>query len=158
MVKILPTLSIKKQLSIVIHQTRDQAAIDLFLFLLVFSFLEKVLSLLVLDFYSWGHLDNPHFLSAPLPVVHPLVDALRLSGRVLWNHSCPSVCLCFRWSVRTSQNFLKIGSLVFSDIVHDDNWPWYLVTDEARFLKKNFWRPKSGPKWGYSVFLNLDFF
>ena len=27
--------------------------------------------------------------------------------------------------------FLKIGSLVFSDIVHNDSWPWYLVTDEA---------------------------
>ena len=26
----------------------------------------------------------------------------------------------------------------FSDIVNDDSWPWYLVTDEARFLNKNF--------------------
>ena len=39
-------------------------------------------------------------------------------------------------SVRPSLSFLKIGSLVFSDILHDDSWPWYLVTDEARFLKK----------------------
>ena len=31
-------------------------------------------------------------------------------------------------------SFLKIRSLVFSDILHDDSWPWYLVT--ARFLKK----------------------
>ena len=43
-----------------------------------------------------------------------------------------SVCL----SVRPSLNYFKIGSLVFSDIVHGDSWPWYLVTDEARFLKK----------------------
>ena len=41
-------------------------------------------------------------------------------------------------SVHPSLNFLKIESLVFSDIVHDDSWPWYLVTDGARFSKKNF--------------------
>ena len=40
-------------------------------------------------------------------------------------------------SDRPSLSFLKIGPLVFSDIVHDDSWPWYLVTDRARFLKKN---------------------
>ena len=40
-------------------------------------------------------------------------------------------------SVRPTLSFLKIGSLVLSDIVHDDSWPSYLVTDEARFLKKN---------------------
>ena len=34
-----------------------------------------------------------------------------------------------------------IGSLVFSDIVHDDSWRWYLVTDGARFLKKKFGGP-----------------
>ena len=54
---------------------------------------------------------------------------------------CLSVCL----SVRTSLNFLKIGSLIFSDIVHDDNWPWYLVTDEAIFLKKKIGSPNLGP-------------
>ena len=41
-----------------------------------------------------------------------------------------------RLSVRPSLSFLKIGSLVFSDIVNHDSWPWYLVTDGARFLKK----------------------
>ena len=41
---------------------------------------------------------------------------------------CPSVC--------PSLTFLKIGSLVFSDIVHDDSWPWHLVTDEPDFCKK----------------------
>ena len=67
------------------------------------------------------------------------------------NHSCPSVCL----SVRLSLSFLKIGSLVFSDIVHNDSWSWYL----ARFLKKKKRqsefgpsRPKSGPKWGFLPF------
>ena len=49
--------------------------------------------------------------------------------------------------------FVKIGSLVFPDIVHGDSWPWYLVTDEAKFLEKNLAarirvmnEPKSGPK------------
>ena len=63
---------------------------------------------------------------------------------------CPSVCP----SVRPSLSFLKIKSLVFSDIVHDDSWSWYLVTDRARFLKKKrklvarIWAkwPKIGPK------------
>ena len=31
-----------------------------------------------------------------------------------------SVCSCHH----LSWNFLKIGSLVFYDIVHDDSWPW----------------------------------
>ena len=52
-------------------------------------------------------------------------------------------------SVRLSLSFLKFGSLVFSDIVLDDSWPWYLVSDGARFLgKKN--RPEfrsNGQKW-----------
>ena len=56
--------------------------------------------------------------------------------------SLSSVCL----SVCSSLNFLKIGSLVFSHIVHDDMWPWYLMTDEVRFLKKKTnWRPEFGP-------------
>ena len=59
---------------------------------------------------------------------------------------CLSVCPSVRPSVHPSLSFLKIGSLVFSDIVRDDSWPWYLVTDEARFLKKKkIWRPKFGP-------------
>ena len=33
-------------------------------------------------------------------------------------------------------NFAKTGSLVFSNIVHNDSWPWYLATDEARLKKK----------------------
>ena len=41
-----------------------------------------------------------------------------------------------RLSVRPLLCFLKIASLVFSDIVHYDRWPRYPVTDEIRFLKK----------------------
>ena len=33
-------------------------------------------------------------------------------------------------------SFLKIASLVFSHIVHDDNWPRYPVANKARFLKQ----------------------
>ena len=76
-----------------------------------------------------------------------------LVDSVLRNHSRPSV--------RPSLSFLKIGSSVFSNIVHDDSWPWYIVTDEARFLKKKF-GPKfgskgsrSGPKLGFSYFLKF---
>ena len=67
-----------------------------------------------------------------------------------------------RLSVRPSLSFLKIGSLVFSDIVHDDSWPWYLVTDGTRFLKKKKLQskfepngPKSGPKLGFLYFLKF---
>ena len=74
-------------------------------------------------------------------------------------HSCLSVCLSACLSVRPSLNFLKIGSLVFYNIAHGDSWAWYLLTDEATFLKKKKWRPefgrnvpKSGPKSGFSPF------
>ena len=33
----------------------------------------------------------------------------------------------------------------FSDIVHDDSWSWYLVTDEARIFKKAFGEVNLGP-------------
>ena len=46
-------------------------------------------------------------------------------------------------SIHSSLSFLKIGSLIFSDIVHDDGWPWYLVTERAALKKKN-WLPKFG--------------
>ena len=50
-------------------------------------------------------------------------------------------------SVRLPLSFLKIESLVFSDIVHDDRWPRYLVNDGAAFFfkkKKKNWRPEFG--------------
>ena len=70
---------------------------------------------------------------------------------------CPSVRPSFRPSARPSLSFLKIGSLVLSDIVHDDILPLYLVTDEARFLRKKiifFCDPNlgPGPKWDFSSF------
>ena len=49
-----------------------------------------------------------------------------------------------RLPVRQLLLFLKTGSLVFSDIVHDDSCPWYLVTDEGRFLKKEIEVPNLG--------------
>ena len=68
----------QKQLNFGIHQTRDQTAITLFLFLLVFSSSGEVLSLLALDFDNRGHLDNRHFLSGPLQFVHllSLIDVI----------------------------------------------------------------------------------
>ena len=65
-----------------------------------------------------------------------------------------SVCL----SCRQSQSFLKIGSLFFSDVIHDDSWLRYLVTDGARFLKKKkkFWRPEFMPN-GSKSCLKLGF-
>ena len=36
---------------------------------------------------------------------------------------------------------VKIGSLFFSDIVHEDSPPWYLVTDKTRFKKNQTGRP-----------------
>ena len=55
---------------------------------------------------------------------------------VLLSVVCLSVSLSVCLSGLPSVSFLKIASLVFSGIVHDYNWPWHLVTDEARFLKK----------------------
>ena len=93
-------------------------------------------------------LDISRTLSCKITLVH-----LSVFGPI-----APPICL--------SLSFFKIRPLVFCDIVHNDSWPWYLVTDEARFLKKNFWdlikpnRPKWGPKCGFPHFLefwSLDF-
>ena len=58
--------------------------------------------------------------------------------------SLRSVCLSVCPSIRPSLSSLKIVSLIFSDIVHDDSWPWYLVVDTARFLKKKIGVPNLG--------------
>ena len=75
-----------------------------------------------------------------------------------------SVCPSVYSSVRPLLSFLKIGSLVFSDIIHDDSWPWYLLTDRARFLKKILVTQmsgpdgtKSGPKIGFLPFSQVWF-
>ena len=52
-----------------------------------------------------------------------------------------------RLSFRPSLSFLKIGSLVFSEIVHDESWPRFLVTDGARFLKKKTLAAQICAKW-----------
>ena len=49
-------------------------------------------------------------------------------------HVSGSVYLSVCPSVRLSPSFLKIESSVFSDIVHDDSCPWYLMTDGALVL------------------------
>ena len=59
-----------------------------------------------------------------------------------------------RLSVCPSLSFLRIGWLVFSDIVHDDSWVWYLVTDEARFGSNG---PKSVLKLGFLPFFQVWF-
>ena len=51
-----------------------------------------------------------------------------------------SVCLFLRLSL----NFVKIGLLVFSDIVHYDSWSWHLVIEGARILDKKFGSPNLG--------------
>ena len=57
-----------------------------------------------------------------------ILDAQCFSDSILWNHSCPSVY--------QSVHHLILNQLIFSDIVHDDSWPWYLVKDGTRLLKK----------------------
>ena len=56
---------------------------------------------------------------------------------------CPLVRLSICQFICLSLSFLKIGSLVFSDIVRDDSWPWYLVTDRI-WAKWAEIRPKTG--------------
>ena len=59
--------------------------------------------------------------------------------------SLSSVCQSICPSLRPLLSYLKIRLLVFSDILHDDSWPWYLVTDEAGFSKKGFGGPNLDP-------------
>ena len=54
---------------------------------------------------------------------------------------CLSICLSICPSVTS---FLKMGLLVFSDIVHDDSWLWYLVTNEAKFFGEKIDGPNLG--------------
>ena len=75
-----------------------------------------------------------------------MLDARRQSDSVLWNHS--------RSSLR-----LSVRHQIFSRL---DHWPWYLVTDNARFSKKELaarilvqW-PQIRPKMRfYTIFLNF---
>ena len=85
-----------------------------------FGFLEK--NSISLTQKKLGKIDTKTKKNFPL-----LLDVQRC-GKASYEITRPSVCPSLR--------FLKIGSLVFSNIVHDDSWPWYLVADKARFLKK----------------------
>ena len=69
--------------------------------------------------------------------------------------SLSSVCLSFRTYV-CHQFFQDWIISFFSDIVHDDSWPWYLVTDEARFLKKSFAGPNLGPSLDHTLSLKFN--
>ena len=83
--------------------------------------------------------------------------------------SLSSICLCLPVcpTVRPFLSFLKMVSLVSSDIVHDNSWPWYLVTVGVRFLKKKLeiliwakWskiKPETSPKCGLLVFLEIAY-
>ena len=59
---------------------------------------------------------------------------LHVSGTASYEITLVHLCIC--QSVCLSLSFFKIGSLVFSNIVHDDSWPGYPLTDRARFLNK----------------------
>ena len=66
--------------------------------------------------------------------------------------SLPSVCLSVcRYVTKVLQDWI----ITFFNIVHDDSWSWYLVTDKAR--KKN-WGPEfgsNGPKMRFfAIFLS----
>ena len=57
--------------------------------------------------------------------------------------------------------YSSLSFLVFTYIVHDDSWPWYLVTDKTRFLIKLFGskfgpnKPNSDPKLGFLPFSHI---
>ena len=116
-------------------------------------------SLINLVFHSEGSEMQESFMIVCLIIL--IMGRLTLD-RILWNHSRPSVPLSIYPSFCLSLNFVKIGSIIFSDIVRDDSWPWYLVTDKARFLKESFltefglnWK-KIGPKIRFfAIFANL---
>ena len=42
-------------------------------------------------------------------------------------------------SYEITLSLLKIESLVFSDIVHGDSGPWYLVTEKKKNLAARTW-------------------
>ena len=97
-----------------------------------------------------------------------ILKSLKLQGNGLFVRQHPMKSLSFVClsSVHPSLTFLKIGSLVFSDIVHYDSWSWYLVTAEARFLKKKKINrqpkfgpsgPKLGPNLGFLPFSQVCF-
>ena len=57
---------------------------------------------------------------------------------------CLPVCLSVCLSIHPALSFLKIRSLVFSDVVDDNSWPWYLVSI-TRLKKKKIDSLNLGP-------------
>ena len=111
-------------------------------------------SLINLVFHSEGSEMQESFMIVCLIIL--IMGRLTLD-RILWNHSRPSVPLSIYPSFCLSLNFLKIGWIIFSDIVHDDSRSWYLVIYKARFWKKRLIEfgpngPKSDPKQGFLPF------
>ena len=83
----------------------------------------------------------------------------------VWTSICPSIRPSIRPSVRSSfrlsvrrfvrpsLSFLTIGSLVFSGIVHNDSWPWSIISNGWRsqiFEKKKKKKKNYGLNWGRS--------
>ena len=60
--------------------------------------------------------------------------------------------MCLDARRQSDSNFSQDWIIIFSDILHDDSWPWYLVIDETKFKKKKKWWPEFGLKWGFSTF------
>ena len=86
------------------------------------------------------------------------------------SHEITLVHLSVCPSIRLSLSFQYIGLIVFSHIVYDDSWRWYLLTDGARFSKKKICGPNLDPssqtgvqkrvfyhfpKWDSLVFLEI---
>ena len=103
-------------------------------------------------FQSRSSLDKTFWVYSQIPrhSLYTTCRALDISQTASYEITlvCLSICLSICLS-------LKTGLLVFSDVVDDDSWPWYLATDEGRFLKKKIFhdlpnQPKSVPKWGFS--------
>ena len=61
--------------------------------------------------------------------------------------SLSSVCMSVHLSVCPSITKFSEDWIIifFADVVHDDSWPWYLVTSKARFLKKKIYDPDLVP-------------
>ena len=67
-----------------------------------------------------------------------------------WDAQFVNLTVDVSLSVRPSGVFLGIGSLVFSDFLHELRGPQTLKSDGARFLKKKSFGPflgQKGPKW-----------
>ena len=87
----------------------------------------------ILWYDIWDKIFKYSWMDQVIYLVHSwILDVRRYSDRTSYEITLVHLSVC------PSLSFRKIGSLVFSDIVHDDSWPWHIVTDRPRFLKENF--------------------